>query len=135
MQMVLKNQLESADQLSLFLKELGIKHNVPKNVISEIDLALGELILNIIKYAYKEKQNSSIHLECNIKDNKITFILIDDGAAFNPLEYKVQDEDIPLENKTIGGLGIMIVKKFMDFITYERKDNKNQLTLIKLVKK
>ena len=135
MQMVLKNQLESADQLSLFLKALGIKHNVPKNVISEMDLALGELILNIIKYAYKEKQNSSINLECNIKDNKITFILTDDGAAFNPLEYKVQDEDIPLEDKTIGGLGIMIAKKSMDFITYERKDNKNQLTLIKLVKK
>ena len=79
MRIILQNKFESADQLSLFLKELGTKYNVPKNIISEIDLTLGELIINIIKYAYKEKQNSFISLDCHVEGDKITLLLKDKG--------------------------------------------------------
>lgn len=135
MQVVLKNKFESAEQLSLILKELGAKYNVPKNIISEIDLALGELILNIINYAYKKKQNSLISLDYNIEGDKITFLLTDNGVAFNPLDYEPKNLDAGLEDKPVGGLGIMIAKKSLDSISYERKDNKNQLKLVKLIGK
>lgn len=135
MQIILKNNLESTNHLSFFLKNLGDKYSVPKNIISEIDLALGELVLNIIKYAYKNKQNSFISLDCDIENNKIIFLLTDTGMAFNPLEYKAQDTEANLKDKPIGGFGIMIAKKTMDSISYERKDDKNQLKLIKFIKK
>ena len=135
MQIILKNELELANHLSLFLKKLGDKYNVPKNIISEIDLALGELVLNIIKYAYKNKQNSFIILDCDIENNKIIFILTDTAEAFNPLKYEYKNVDANLTDKPIGGLGIMIAKKSMDSISYERKDNKNQLKLVKFIEK
>ena len=134
MQILLKNNIEAIDRLNLFLKEFFAKYNIPKNTLSEIDLALGELILNVIKYGYKEKQNSSISLNCEVKESKITLVLTDEGKAFNPLEYKIKNQPAQLEDKTIGGLGIMIAKKSMDDISYQRKGNKNKLTLIKLIK-
>ena len=135
MRVILKNKLESVDHLSLILKDLGKKHHVPENIISEIDLALGELVLNIINYAYKKKQNSSISLDYEIKDDSIAFLLTDTGVAFNPLEYKTENLDAPLEERPIGNLGITIAKKSMDSLSYERKNGKNQLKLVKLIRK
>lgn len=135
MRIILQNKFESADQLSLFLKELGTKYNVPKNIISEIDLALGELIINIIKYAYREKQNSFISLDCQMEDDKIVLLLKDKGKAFNPLKYKSENQDSSLEDRLVGGLGIMIAKNSMDSISYERKEDENLLKLIKFIGK
>ena len=135
MQAILKNKLESIDQLSFILKELGEKHHVPRHIISEIDLALGELVLNIIKYAYKKKENSSISLDYDITDDSITFLLTDTGVAFNPLEHKPENINANLQDRPIGNLGIMIAKKSLDSISYERKNGKNQLKLIKFIGK
>ena len=135
MQAILKNKLESADQLSFILKELGEKHHVPRHIISEIDLALGELVLNIIKYAYKKKKDSFISLDYNITDDSITFLLTDTGVAFNPLEHKPENIDANLKDRPIGDLGIMIAKKSLDSISYERKNGRNQLKLIKFISK
>ena len=133
MNVILKNKLESADQLSLILKELGEKYHVPGPIISEIDLALGELVLNIINYAYKKKKNSFISLDYDIKDDRLTFLLTDTGMAFNPLEYKPENIDAGLQDRPIGSLGIIIARKSMDSISYERKNGKNQLKLIKFI--
>ena len=127
MRIILQNKFESADQPSLFLKELGAKHNVSKNIISEIDLALGELIINIIKYAYKEKQNSFISLDCHVEDNKIVLLLKDKGAAFNPLKYR--SEGSRLEDQSVGGLGIMIAKNSMDLFLMKEKKEQTSLNL------
>ena len=135
MNVILKNKLESADQLSLILKELGEKYHVPGPIISEIDLALGELILNIINYAYKKKKNSFINLDYDIKNDRITFLLMDTGMAFNPLEYKPENIDAGLRDRPIGNLGIMIARKSMDSISYERKNGQNRLKLIKFIGK
>ena len=133
MNVILKNNLESTDRLSLILKELGEKYHVPGPIISEIDLALGELVLNIINYSYRKKKNSFISLDYDIKDDRITFLLTDTGVAFNPLEYKPDGKDAGLQDRPIGGLGIMIARKSMDSISYERKDGKNRLKLIKFI--
>ncbi len=133
MRIILQNKSESSDQLSLFLKKLGAKHNIPKNIISEVDLALGELVINIIKYGYKNKQNSFISLDGQIKGGKIVLLLKDKGRAFNPLKHKAQDQKTDIEGQAIGGLGIAIAKKSMDSIFYERKDGANCLKLIKLI--
>jgi len=135
MRITLQNKFESADQLSFFLKELGTKHNVPQNIISEIDLALGESIINIIKYAHKEKQNSFISLDCQVEDDKIVLLLKDKGKTFNPLKYKSANQDSSLEDRLVGGLGIMIAKNSVDSISYERKEGENLLKLMKFIGK
>ncbi|MDE0092464.1 MAG: ATP-binding protein, partial [Oligoflexia bacterium] len=117
MKVTLYNTWESADQLRIFLKELGTKYNIPKNILSEIDLALGELLVNIIKYTDKEKGRLSISLDCNIGDNQITFLMKDKGTAFNPLGYQSENQSANIKDKPLGGLGIMIAKNSMDSIS------------------
>ena len=129
--MTFKNNKESPKQLSFFLKKLAKKHKLSQKIYSDIDLALGELLGNIIKY--NPKKTFFVHLDYSIKADKITFTLTDEGVAFNPLNYKAEALNKSLNKKTIGGWGIRIAKKSMDTISYKRIEDKNQLTLVKIV--
>ncbi len=132
MQILLKNKpLKSIDRLNFFLQEIGKKYNISKLIISEIDLALGELLTNIINYGYIHKEDASIQIDFKIEKNKISFTLIDSGIAFNPLEHQFKDPTKNIKEAPIGGLGIMVAKKSMDSLSYERKDNRNILKLVK----
>ena len=99
---------------------------------TKINVAADEIFSNIANYAYGiSGGKATIKIE-NVDDKKelkITFV--DEGKPYNPLEKKDPDTKLPLEKRTIGGLGILIVKKSMDDVKYEYKDNKNILTLIK----
>ena len=134
MQILLKPNLKSIDHLRAFLKNFGEKHQIKKDTLSEIDLALGELVLNIIKYSRPEKKDLNIQLSGQKENNKITFVLKDKGQAFNPLEYKTKKLPENIESQSVGGLGIQIAKKLMDDLSYERKDKINTLILIKYTK-
>ena len=61
--------------------------------------------------------------------NNIIFEFKYEGVEYNPLEKPYPDIDMPPEERPIGGLGIYMVKKMSDEISYERRENKNILTL------
>ena len=68
-----------------------------------------------------------------MEDNppKITLIFIDQGTPYNPLENKDPDITLDIEDREIGGLGIFLVKKTMDELSYEYVDGQNILTMKK----
>lgn len=95
--------------------------------------ACEEIIINIINYAYPNGSgNLEITFEKNQNDIKICFI--DSGRQFNPLAKQDVDITLSIEEREIGGLGIFMVKKLMDDIRYEYKENKNHLIVIKHLK-
>lgn len=99
-------------------------------LINKIEVAIDEILTNIALYAYTpNKGNIDIDYELDENSRNLTIIIADEGKAFDPLAN--EDPDITLDEKDrkIGGLGIFIVKKVMDDVTYQRKNNKNILTL------
>lgn len=97
---------------------------------NKIEVAIDEILTNIALYAYTpNKGNIDIDYELDENSRNLTIIIADEGKAFDPLAN--EDPDITLDEKDrkIGGLGIFIVKNVMEEITYQRKDNKNILTL------
>lgn len=86
-----------------------------------------ELVLNIVDYSHSEYLDIEI-----LRDEKsITLRIHDAGMPFNPLEREMPDLTLPMEDRPIGGLGIFMVIKFMDSITYDYTGGENTLTLIK----
>ena len=109
-----------------FAEESG----VAKADMARIELAIEEAIVNIITYSFPEG-TGHIELNCKRHNNVITFRIIDDGTEFNPLIQEDPDITLPVEEREIGGLGIFLIKNIMDDVTYQRRDNKNILTLRK----
>ena len=101
---------------------------------TQVELALEEVLVNVINYAYPQDQNppGTIEVECSWDDRQIlTIVVADQGAAFDPLNKPDPDTTLSIEERDIGGLGIYLTKKMMDQVTYDRSRGKNKLTMVK----
>ncbi|MBR5337816.1 MAG: ATP-binding protein [Lachnospiraceae bacterium] len=106
------------------------EHDCPMKAAMQLTVALEEIFVNIAHYAYPHPPGKmDLGLEC--EGNVIRMCFIDSGTPFDPLAKEDPDVTLSVEERGIGGLGIFMVKKTMDDVTYEFKDGKNILTLTK----
>lgn len=104
----------------------------PIKAETQIDIAIDELFGNIAYYAYKpETGKATVRLEVEKDPLAVIITFIDDGRPFNPLEIDDPDITKSVEERSIGGLGIFLVKKTMDMIEYEYKEGQNILMIKK----
>ena len=94
----------------------------------DIRLVTEELVMNIVDYAYPDGDNDFLDVEIERDEKHITLRFCDGGVPFNPLKQPSPDISLPMEQRRIGGLGLLIVIKKMDSVTYEYTDGKNVLT-------
>ena len=92
-------------------------------------------MVNVMSYAYPEGVHANILLEVVGDGKELTFVLRDNGIPFDPTSAPDVDVTLPADQRSIGGLGIHLIRHYMDFISYERVDNQNVLTMIKKLKK
>lgn len=101
---------------------------------TQIDIAIDEILSNVAFYGYPDgKGQIRVTVDFPGSEAKVVIAFEDNGIEFNPLEKKDPDVTLAAEDRGIGGLGIFIVKKTMDDVRYERKDNKNILTIEKTI--
>ncbi|MBF8263733.1 MAG: rsbW [Parachlamydiales bacterium] len=95
-----------------------------------IELAAEEAIVNVIHHSYS-KRGGEIGIGIQSQPHAMQIEITDSGQPFNPLEQKPKQAGATLEEREEGGLGIVFIEKCMDQISYERKNNRNVLTLTK----
>ena len=104
----------------------------PIKVQMQIDIAIDELFGNIAHYAYNtEVGNATVRVEISEEPLAVIITFIDNGVPYDPLGKDDPDITLSAEEREIGGLGIYMVKKSMDEITYEYKDGQNILKIKK----
>ncbi len=133
-ELCITNELKESTRLHPFIEEIGKLMNIDEHVISSINLALEEALVNSIQYAYPEGTKGEITLtaEWNDSNEKVTFKLIDNGTAFDPLSVKEVDTTLGVQERPIGGLGIFLVRQLLDDVVYQRTDKgQNVLTMTK----
>ena len=101
-------------------------------IVSDIMIVSEEVVVNIIDYAYPDKKGD-LEVIFEKTGDLIRIIFKDEGAPFDPLKKPEPDINKPIEERDIGGFGILLVKKLMDEVTYEYKENNNVLTVIKRI--
>lgn len=100
-----------------------------------LDLSVEEIFINIASYAYGEGEGEAeMSLDLSEADNMLTITFRDSGFPYDPLSREDPDVTLSLEERKIGGLGIFMVKKNVDEMSYEYKDGKNVLTLRKRIR-
>lgn len=99
-----------------------------------IRLVTEELVVNIADYAYPDGGDDYLDVEIERDEECITLCFRDGGIPFNPLEQTPPDISLPMEQRRIGGLGLLIVIKKMDSVAYEYIDGENVFTITKKLK-
>lgn len=97
----------------------------------KLGVVIEEIVLNIVDYS----NSDYLDVEIMRDDKNITLRFHDGGKPFNPLEKEEPDFTLPLEDREIGGLGIFMVIKYMDSVTYQHSGGENILTVVKKVNK
>lgn len=96
----------------------------------KVRLILEEIVLNALNYGGENNEALVTVLD---ESPKITLTFVDRGMAFNPLEdAKKANTTASVEERSIGGLGVHLVKKMASELTYNRKNDKNYLTVVLL---
>jgi len=98
--------------------------------VNQINLAVEEIFVNIAHYAY-DHEGGRARITVTEKDGSAEITFADRGTPYNPLERPDPDVTLSAEERKIGGLGIFLVKKIMDTVSYEYKDGCNVLTMSK----
>ena len=95
--------------------------------LNVIRLVIEELVVNVVDYS------GSTYLDVELKrdENSITLQFRDGGVSFNPLAKEEPDVTLPIEQRTIGGLGIFLVINMTDKVEYEHTNGENILTVFK----
>ena len=125
------NSLDEIGILAEFIEELGEELSLPVETIMHINLALEEAVSNVIMYAYPQEEEHDIILQATANEQQIIFLLTDNGLSFDPTNAPDVNLDIPAEERQIGGLGIFLIRRIMNEVTYQRLDGENHLIMKK----
>lgn len=123
---------ENLDAVLDFVNVALTEGTCPVPTRSVIDLAVEEVFSNIARYAYQPLTGDvTLSVTLASSPSSVTITLRDGGVPYNPLQKPDPDITLPLSERAIGGLGIYLVKRSMDQVTYRYADGQNMLTLIK----
>ena len=129
--LVLKNDVHEMTRFSSFMKSVMEQLGIEKSLAHQLRLAVEEAVVNVIDYAYPMGIEGDVTIHILSDGHTIRFQIIDVGVAFDPTAKEKADTTLSIEDRQIGGLGILLVRELMDTINYERVDGHNVLTLIK----
>jgi anti-sigma regulatory factor (Ser/Thr protein kinase) len=125
----LKNDLSELTRLTEALEDCGGSDGLSPGAISKVNLALEEIVTNIISYGWEGNGEHRIKVDLRLKDRGLTARIEDDGRPFNPLLRVEPDVTLPLEARVVGGLGLLLVKRLMNHVSYSRLEDKNVLEI------
>ncbi len=132
MELIVPATEEELTHVQEFVTEQLEAVDCPPKAVFQIELAIEEIFVNIVSYAYRPEIGTAM-IRCEICEDplRVTIEFQDHGKKFDPLARDDADtsEEALLERE--GGLGILLVKKSMDAVDYRYEDGKNILTICK----
>lgn len=125
-------KLDNMSMVLDFVNQHLERLDCPMKAQMQIEVAVEELYVNIAHYAYNpEVGSATIRVEVQEDPLAVIITFIDNGIPYDPLKKEDPDVTLSAEERQIGGLGIYMVKKSMDDISYEYKDGQNILKIKK----
>ncbi len=133
-QLTVVASVENIETVTDFVNEQLKELDCPMKAQMQIDIAVDEIFGNIAHYAYNPDIGEAT-VKVEVTENPLAVIItfIDNGVPYNPLKQADPDITQSADERQIGGLGIYMVKKSMDEITYEYKDGQNVLSVKKRI--
>lgn len=124
--------IDNVTVVTAFVDEQLEQLDCPMKTQLQVDVAIDELFGNIAHYAYNpEVGAATVRVEVTDDPLSVMITFIDNGVPYDPLAKADPDITLSAEEREIGGLGIYMVKKSMDDVSYEYKNGQNILRIKK----
>jgi serine/threonine-protein kinase RsbW len=131
MELRIRNKMEEMPAVVSMVERFGVEHGISDVAINEINLALDEILSNIISYGYPQGEAGAIMVRLRYRPGQVMAEIHDNGISFDPLRAAPPDLAATVKDRKVGGLGIAFVRELMDEVAYSRVAQENQLVLTK----
>lgn len=129
--LTLVNKESEVTRLGTFTKDFLAPLSLDNKLAAGMRLALEEAVVNVINYAYPVGEEGEVLIQADSNGHEVRFTITDSGYPFDPTTVLEPDTTLDAQNRPIGGLGVLLSRKLMDSISYNRIDSKNVLSLTK----
>ena len=130
-ELTFKNEEQELTRVREFMENICDELQLDMHVAMKLQVAMEEMVTNVIFYAYPEGTSADITLSAESDDKELTFVLSDTGKPFDPTAKEDADIEANPMDREQGGMGILIVKNIMNEVSYQRLGDTNQLTMKK----
>ncbi len=135
-EVVIRNDTAEMGKVVAALEAFGERNGLSPKDAYHFDLAFDEVLVNVISYAFDQPGQHEITVRMTIDDTRVMAEVVDDGKPYDPLTQAPEpDLEADIESRKIGGLGVHLVKTFMDHVEYRRLDGRNHFRFGKELKK
>jgi sigma-B regulation protein RsbU (phosphoserine phosphatase) len=98
---------------------------------TKLNIAVEEAVVNVMNYAYPADSPGEVRIDASVADGKLVLTISDWGQPFDPTAVEPVDTSLDADDRPIGGLGIHLIRRYTDSLSYERRDDMNVLTMVK----
>lgn len=126
----IKNDLSELTALVIDIHAFLDPLELPPKAVYALDLSLEEMLTNIVKYGYDDKNVHSVNVAIKFDGKTMVLSLTDDGHEFNPLNAIKPDTAKSVPERPIGGVGIHLTRSMVDDMRYRRENGRNILEII-----
>lgn len=125
-------KFEFLDEIREFVAQIAREGGFTDKTIYSLQLAADEAASNIIEHAYEGISNANIDITCDMKGDTLVITMRDTGKPFDPSKVKQPNLKADLSDRQIGGLGVYLMRKLMDEVSYvSNSKTGNLLTMTK----
>jgi serine/threonine-protein kinase RsbW len=123
------NKIRDISRMPELVAQIADQQGLSEDVVFGMNVALDEMLSNIIKYGYTDDAIHEIRVRLSVAGQMLVAEIEDDGQPFDPCAAGPVDVDAPLEERKVGGLGIHIVRTLMAEVGYARVEGRNRLVM------
>jgi sigma-B regulation protein RsbU (phosphoserine phosphatase) len=124
--------LKEIERVNSEFQEFALARDVPSGPVQKVCIVLDELLNNIISYGFDDDESHEISVDVAVYPDHLLIEVSDDGIPFNPFDRIGPDVTLSVEEREIGGLGVLLVTEMMDEYHYQRHKNKNSVTMMEI---
>ncbi|MFP4477673.1 MAG: ATP-binding protein [Desulfatibacillaceae bacterium] len=130
----LKNTCSELGRIAARVEELAEERGLPPKTVFDLHLAIEEHFTNVINHGLDVCAECEVTMNISMDTDAVVIVIEDPGTPFNPMAADEPDLTGPAEERKEGGLGLHLIRKVMDEIHYERREDKNVFTMIKRIR-
>lgn len=131
MQLTFHSRVVDRRQVAGALADFCEANRVPPKVYQAADLALEEHLTNVLNHSFAPGQAPELAIRFSLSAGSLQVEVADNGSPYNPLDAPAVDTSLPLEQKPVGGLGVHLMRQFMDELSYRYESGRNVLCMKK----
>ena len=126
--------LREIERLNRIVRQFGDLHEIPSRALYAVNLALDEVVTNVVRHGFDDPGGQEVLAQLTARSGEVTTEVSDSGRAFDPLAVPAPNLEAPLAERSLGGLGIHLIRSLMDALEYRRENGKNVLTMRKRIR-